>query len=490
MGPWLLFNLEPTLGLDSAKWGSTPAPFFKAKENYDAWVRAPRAMAPNDTATLTLYYHGELIDRVGNFFFVDPTANWYPWNGQGRTLATFDLTFHSPWQYPLVATGDRADSSRTGNVRNTHWIVRRPSEFANFNLGLFQPQHIQYPDAPALDVYLSDEAHSLLRRQFAAEGYDMPEQSHMREMVATDVSNSLKLFTALFGDAPFSNYTITEIPFGEGVSFPGMIDLSWGTFHNTGIDGFDQFFRAHEVAHQWWGNGVRPGSYRDKWLAEGLASFCGLWYVEALKRRDTEFFRFLDQYKTDIGVNHDAGPIWVGYRASNTEAENGYQVMTYEKGAWVFQMLRSLFTDLGTMRSDRFTEMMKDYYQTFNGRPATTDDFRGVVEHHLGVPMDWFFDQWVKGTAIPSYHVAWHSEPADNGKFRVRLRITQEHVPASFQMPVLVAVDLGGNRTARFRVNVTGGQTEYLSPLLPVEGRELVFNDMHSVLADVHMERW
>ena len=133
---------------------------------------------------------------------------------------------------------------------------------------------------------------------------------------------------------------------------------------------------------------------------------------------------------------------------------------------------------------------LRDFYQAFRGGAADTYDFQAVVERHLGVRMDWFFDQWVRGTAIPTYHVAWTREAAAAGRFRVRLRITQEHVPEDFRMPVLVAVDLGNNVVARFRVEVHGGQTEYTSPLLPGEPRELTFNDFHSVLAEVRMERW
>ena len=79
----------------------------------------------------------------------------------------------------------------------------------------------------------------------------------------------------------------------------------------------------------------------------------------------------------------------------------------------------------------------------------------------MGVPLEWFFDQWVRGSEIPTYHVAWSSQPADSGKTRIRLRITQEHVSADFHQPVLVSADLGGNRIARFRVDVNGRQTEY-----------------------------
>ena len=164
--------------------------------------------------------------------------------------------------------------------------------------------------------------------------------------------------------------------------------------------------------------------------------------------------------------------------------------MVYEKGAWVFNMLRVLMLDLRTMSDDRFKATMQDYYQTFLGQPATTADFQRIVEQHLGMPMDWFFDEWVKGTGVPTYHVAWKNEPADGGRFRIRLRVAQEHVPDSFRMPVLVAADLGQNRVAHFRVDVRGAQGEYVSPLLPAEATSVTFNDLHAVLAEVKTERW
>jgi hypothetical protein len=70
------------------------------------------------------------------------------------------------------------------------------------------------------------------------------------------------------------------------------------------------------------------------------------------------------------------------------------------------------------------------------------------------------------------------------------VRVTQEHVPPDFRMPVLVSVGLGDNRFAHFRIDVHGDQQEYASPLLPGEPKELKFNELNSVLADVKMERW
>jgi hypothetical protein len=63
-------------------------------------------------------------------------------------------------------------------------------------------------------------------------------------------------------------------------------------------------------------------------------------------------------------------------------------------------------------------------------------------------------------------------------------------VPPEFQAWVLVSADWGDNRFANFRIKVSGAQTEYTSPVLPVAARAVTFNELHSVLADVRMERW
>ena len=480
IGPWLRFGLDGRLLVDSARWGEgtggrdrAAATVFKAKDDGTLWIRAARSLQSGDSLSLTVFYHGDLIDRYGDWFFIDPSADWFPTNGQGGTLATFELTFHSPSRYPLATIGERTDSSAAGKVMTTHWVADRPTESASFNLGLFETNRVQQRDRPALDVLISGDTHM-------RGGGD----------VATDVGNSLQYFAALFGPPEFDHFVVTEIPYGEGVSFPGLIHLSWATFQFPQLDGFDEWFRAHEVAHQWWGNGVRNGSYRDKWLSEGLASFSALWYLQHERQRDDEYYKFLDRYKTDITSLPEAGPIWIGYRNNDPNTPQAYHVTVYEKGAWVFHMLRVLMLDLSTLQEDRFTATLRDYYASYKDKPGTAEGFKRIVERHAGVAMDWFFDEWIKGTGIPTYHVAWKSEPAENGRYRVRFRVSQNNVPPDFQMPVVVSADLGEQRTARFRITVRGPQGEYVSPLLPAPAETVDFNEFGSVLGEVKMEKW
>jgi aminopeptidase N len=272
-----------------------------------------------------------------------------------------------------------------------------------------------------------------------------------------------------------------------------MVHLSWSTFQNTSDHGEDEVFRAHEVAHQWWGIGVDFASYHDQWLSEGFSNFSGLWYLQTVSKDNDKYFDMLRQWRSSILLREgEPGPISLGYRvfASRDDDLDDYQTVVYKKGAWVIHMLRILMLDLKTMSDDRFTAMMKDFYAKYEGRRASTEDFQRVVERHTGAEMGWFFDQWVHSTAIPTYRVAHRTEPAENGQFRVRLRVRQEGVPESFQMFVPVTLDLGKDRKARVRVKVKGAVSEIELPLMPAEPKSVKFNDLEGVLAEVKTMSW
>jgi aminopeptidase N len=149
-----------------------------------------------------------------------------------------------------------------------------------------------------------------------------------------------------------------------------------------------------------------------------------------------------------------------------------------------------MMLELKTMNEDRFTNMMRDFYGTYHGKRASTEDFRKAAERHVGTDLGWFFDQWVYGKDIPSYRVAYRTELAEGGQFRVKLQVQQQNVGEDFLMYVPVTLDLGDNRVARVRVKVRGPKSEIELPLMPAKPKSLIFNDLDGVLAEVKMENW
>ena len=484
VGPWIAFELFDKLKVDSARWANGgPALTSRGKESGIVWLRLDDLLQPGQKRTVTLYYHGDLIDRVVDFFHIKSSAAWYPRSLEGRSLARFDLTYNTTDAYLLASVGERVDSSANGHKVRTHWVTPGRIRNASFNLGLFKDYSVREEGIPPVTVMMSDESH----RKLGGGG------GGMQKRVGEDMTKSLRFFQRVYGPTSgIKHFYATETPGFDGEAFPGMIDLSFATFISTVPQGDDEVFRAHEVAHQWWGIGVDFASYHDQWLSEGFANFSGLWYLQTVTGKNEKYFDMLRQWREPIMMRRDEpGPISLGYRvmAAKDDDRDDYQTVVYKKGAWVLHMLRVMTLDLRNMRETKFTEMMTDFYRSYEGHRASTDDFRRVVERHVGADMHWFFDQWVNGAAIPTYRVASRTQAGSDGQFQVTLRVKQEDVPDDFMMYVPVTVVLGKDQVARFRVKVKGPLTEVTLPV-PAKPKEVKFNDFEGVLAEVKNEGW
>lgn len=490
-GPWIPFTLSPKLEVDSALWeDGIQAPVFKGHLNPFLWVRATERLAKGAARTLRLYYHGNIVDRWGGELFTMQSvayANWYPKALDGRSLAMFDYTLHSPEGFLVSAVGDRADSSGyPGHMLTTRWRTPRPIRNATFNLGIFDAYRLTGDSLPPLEVHWSDRIGRLLAQS------GIPTSKHAKEEIGGDIQNALRFYSHVYGEPPVSHLYAGEVPYAEGLAFPGMIDLSLLTATKTAYEGFDQIFRAHETAHQWWGIAVDFDTYHDQWLSEGFSDFSGLWYLQTRSGKNELYFKTLDRWRDEILRRREkAAPISLGYRMDTSQDEStNYGVIVYNKGAWVLHMLRILMLDLQGMSEEKFKGTMRDFYGQYRGRSASTRDFQTVVEQHVGQSMDWFFREWVDGWQVPTYKVATRTEPAEGGKYRIKLRVLQEDVPDDFLMYVPVTVDLGENRVARVRVKVQGPRTEVDLPLMPAQPKSVKFNDLNGVLAEVNNVGW
>jgi len=516
---WVPLTLLSELQVDTVS-DDTGAPltFFRTKKSPALWVRFATPARAGEARSVHVAYHGDLIGYMSivdemtrwwpievssqlhtsldRWYFVKSSYDWFPRYGEQPT--DVDLTFHTSQRYRLASIGRLVDFHTTGDMVTTHWTTERPADQVCFSVGELSEFKIADPRIPPVTVHSNDEAHHRLDRFFLTLenkvgaslwvarllSRQSPEQD-----VGGDVANSLAFFTRVYGKPLFDHYYAAEIPFDYGQAFPGLIYLPVWTFQAVGDSGYDEILRAHEVAHQWWGIGVEPATYRDHWLSEGFAEFSGWWYMQLVLRDNPKFFKHLEHWRKEIrGRRNEASPIGIGARAAFRNPRDAY-LMTYYKGAWVLQMLRNMMLDFRTMKEDAFEDMMQDFYQEYKGKRATTRDFARVVERHIGLPMDWFFDQWVNGTAVPRYILSWHADTTPDHRYALRLRIRQEDVPADFLMPVPLRIELAGGGRAYVRVNVHGPLTE-ATLQLPAEPTEVELNPLESVLAEVRTEGW
>lgn len=496
---WALLWLYEELEVDSVTSGGRALQFYRRDRAAPLWVQFRQPLARGDSIDVRIVYHGSLIAMgsvledvvpreylrevapiLDGWAYLKSELLWYPRYSDQRT--PMRLTFHTPRDLRFATVGRLVRADTAGKTVTTQWASEIPINLASFNIGRFDEFEIRDPRIPPVTVHVNTEAHNIIARLIV----------HSRrgaEHVGSDIANSLSFFTQMYGPPPFQHFYATEIPYYHGISLPGLIKLSWTTYLSFSTRGNDESFRAHEMAHQWWYHGVEPASYRDAWLSEGFAEFSGLWYMQIVLQDNNKYLKKLRDSRQEIRRERNkASAIGLGGRAAENRRGN-YGLITYEKGAWILHMLRNMMLDTRTMKEDRFQAMMRDYYLTYRGKRATTLDFQRIVEKHVGQPMDWFFNQWVYGTAVPTYTFSWNAETDSTGKPAVRLRVRQSDVPESFAMyvPLLIIFDDGGQ--AIIRLLVRGATTE-TTVKLPAAPRQITLNPLESVLAEVRTEPW
>jgi len=498
---WVPFYLAgytfTPLEVDSTVWGEKASTeFYKDKEHSLLWVKCPEPLADQQLCTLAVFYHGQVIDKHYNWVYVKTSISWYP-SGLYRSKASFDVTFHYPEQYSLIGVGRNLGTSQEKGVVTSRWVSDSPIRNFSFNMGIFKEYKMKEKEVPPVTILLSEAARDEYKMEVMASGGFLETGRDMKRQVGADIVNSIAFYQKVYGKCPVDNFTVSESPYWGGEAFPGMVNLSTATFQKTSDQGYDEVLRAHEVAHQWWGHGVDYATYHDKWLSEGLAEFSGLWYMQMALKDNKLYFKWLDRMRDDIldtrkyilssGVR--AGSIWLGYRASTLDTPEDFGLLVYYKGTWIIHMLRNILMDLNTMKEDRFIAALQEFYQTYLGRSASTDDFRKVMEKHAGRDLDWFFRQWVMGDKIPAYKFSYTTQITPEGKCRLTYRVEQSGVPDDFQMLIPLQFNFAKDQMARARVMVKGPLTQN-TLLLPMKPAEIVFNPFSSVLCRQENVSW
>lgn len=509
------------------------------KEDPDLYVVLPKSLHKGDSCTIRTVYAGKdavIKTGEGNYF---PAAreNWYPnqTSGELGNYAMYDMTFHAPKGMTMVATGLPVSDSNQGDENITEWTSKVPLTVAGFNLGRFKPQEaaLEKNDFKVLAYANQDEPDFVKALKHYAEGspfeggvggigtsgetglpaLGMMNTTQMMKHAMAEGQLAEQIYIDYFGPSSYPRLAITQqTATNFGQSWPELVYLPITAFfdetvrHQLGMGNADTrgYFRVvgpHEIAHQWWGHTVGFSSYRDQWMSEGFADFSASLVLQNAYgiQKFREFWNdereFLTQRDKEGFRGIDAGPVTEGYRAGNTKT--GWSVprdLIYPKGAYILHMLRMMMFDQKTGDA-KFKEMMRDFVETYRNKAATTQDFKRMVEKHMSAAMDldhnhtmdWFFDPFVYGTALPNYRAEATFENRADGIAVMNLKLTQSNVNDNFKMLVPVYLELADGRTVRFgTAPILGNHTvQQQVPLghVPALPKRAIVNYMYDVLS-------
>jgi len=217
---------------------------------------------------------------------------------------------------------------------------------------------------------------------------------------------------------------------------------------SAGQQAFTDIVPYHEVAHQWWGNVVGWSSYRDQWIDEALANYLALLFADSSKPSEHALRVWLDRYRKQLEEKvpgteipgDEIGALAIGNRLNSSKSPAGFENVIYSKGSWVIHMLREMLRQPGSKDPDeRFVALLRTLSTKYAYRALSTEDLQHEVEAVMtpamdlegGRSMEWFFEQWVRGTGIPHYRVEFSMHHTEKGEL-VRGKLFQTDVPRYF----------------------------------------------------------
>ncbi|MGC1471597.1 MAG: M1 family aminopeptidase [Psychroserpens sp.] len=313
-------------------------------------------------------------------------------------------------EYVSVSNGLEQSQVVSGTQKTTHFKHRYPI-----------PAYLIAIAATNYEVY----SHSVPNNgnAFDIVNYVYPESLATAQASTPITVDIMNIFTNLFEDYPFAEEKYGHAQFGWGGGMEHTTVSFMGSFNRNLI--------AHELAHQWFGNKITCGSWKDIWLNEGFATYLSGIIYESLDGNDA-FTTWKQQRNTSITSSPD-GAVYLSDTDTTSVGRIFNGRLSYNKAAMVLHMLRKRLGD-GT-----FYQALQDYLSTAEHAfdYAKTEDFISIVETTSGEDLTEFFDDWLYNEGYPSYSLSWQQPTIS--EITIVLDQTQSNASVSFfEAPVPV----------------------------------------------------
>jgi aminopeptidase N len=335
--------------------------------------------------------------------------DWWPCKQDlNDKIEAIDVYLTTPSQYVAVSNGVEQSQVVNGLTKTTHFEHNYPIP--------------AYLVAIAVTNYqIFTQTAGTAPNQFPVVNYIYPESYNSAVTSLAQTLPIMDLFETLFETYPFSDEKYGHAQFGWG-----------GGMEHTTVSFMGNFSRgliAHELAHQWFGNKVTCGTWKDIWLNEGFATYLSGLVIENLDGAPN----FVN-WKNSL-INNITSQLGGYVYLQDSDLTNVGRIfssrLSYNKGAMVLHMLRWKLGDTAFFQALR--NYLADPDLAFDY--AVTTDLQYHLETVSGQNLTEFFSDWVYNEGYPTYTVT--AQNMGNLEMQVQLFQTQSHSSVSFfEMPV------------------------------------------------------
>jgi aminopeptidase N len=428
---------------------------YKDNENYTIYI--DYISKPNDVKTKG---SAAISDSKG-LYFINPLGKEKDkpvqiWT-QGETES------NSVW-FPTI---DKPNQKTTDEISMTV-----PDKYVTLSNGLLIKQK-KNADGTRTDTWKMDLPHAPYLIMMAVGDYSIIKDSYKGKEVSYYVEREFApVARKIFGYTPemiafFSKITGVDYPWQKYSQITardyisGAMENTTATLHgdfaqqdarqlideNTWEDGI-----AHELFHQWFGDYVTTESWSNLTVNESFADFSEILW---------ETFK----HGKDAGDDHNYNAM-LSYIYSNSEKkdlvrfyyserEDMFDLVSYQKGGRILNMLRNIVGDSAFFKSlNLFLNNRK-----FNS--AEAHDLRLAFEEVTGQDLNWYWNQWFFSNGHPKLEIS-YSFDTNNKSAKVFIKQTQ---PGKiFTLPIAIDV-YQGKEKLRYQVKIENRLDSFAFPV-------------------------
>ena len=444
----ITFDIANALTVSAAKIGTTNLTFVENTNN-EVVITLPATQTTGTSATIEVSYSG--VPPANGFdAFVQTThsgtpviwtlsepfgaRDWWPCKQDlNDKINSIDVYITAPSQYISVSNG----------IETTAPVITGANKTTHFHHSYPIPAYLIAIACTNYSVY--NQTAGTAPNQFPIINYVYPENlsGFMTDMDQTPLI--MNFFETLFEPYPFRNEKYGHAQFGWG-----------GGMEHTTVSFMVNFGRgliAHEMAHQWFGDKITCGTWKDIWLNEGFATYLAALVIENFD--GPEAFIANKTGMINNITSQTNGNVYLTEAQSTNVNRIFSSRLSYNKGAMVLEMLRFKMGDT------QFFQALRNYLADTNlaYKYAVTTDLITHLETVYGSSLTDFFNDWIYNQGYPSYNII--AQNIGGGQASFVVNQTQSDASVSyFEMPVPVRVyGASGQQMDLVLENTTNGQT-------------------------------
>jgi hypothetical protein len=198
---------------------------------------------------------------------------------------------------------------------------------------------------------------------------------------------------------PYPSLTIFNGQFRGGMEFPMFVNDRSAKTYNEMVD-----VTTHEIAHQYFPFYMGINEKKYTWMEEGMAQMLPEEIQDRLSERINKRKSNTTRYENFAGSELEASMMTTAYLLKG----DAFSTNAYFKSAVIYNLLRDYFG------RDRYTEIMKEYMNRWNGKHPTPYDYFFTFNEVSGENLEWFWQPWFFDKGFPDLTLA--GVKKENGK--------------------------------------------------------------------------